>query len=933
MELPRLTVLNERFAIRSVLGKLGPFEATYLAWDLENEEQVVVREYLPLDLAKRDERGIGIVPKSPEVSELFEYGLKRFAKEAELVSRIDHPNVVREREYFQENGTIYRVFDYHAGASLSYVLEPQGGKVSPKTAVTILMPLMDGIRAGHAQGLVHGAISPDKIFLTKSGRPMLLSFKTTHLLLAQRTRNLDAFQQPGYSPPEQYTPRGKHGPWSDVYGCGATLYKMLSGNTLPGIPERLSEDKVPAMIDQTFDLSIGTRNALKSALDMNISRRPQTIDGLRAMLIEGFELANSHVPPPDDPQPKEAYSPRQPVPEPAAFTAEEPAFETQDEPAMKHFSGQRSIKPLSFPTNRGALDERDSLTVNRVHFGDGPSGRNGITESIDQPLRSDSFASAFENSAPNYNSIAVAKSDPIVRSSAMPERTTAILEEDNAWDDQRLYRSRRNHDVKRGNGRTIILFVGIGAILTALALYAVTRLQNRDANSYQIGNSGYATAFMKGDSLYMLARDVIQTDNGEDARSLFIRARENYSVALTLGTGDQTTLRQRIDSVDSYLNVPVEIEINEKEALAFISRGDSVVRAADQLTLAGDSAKARLLYMQARESYMKVLDVMPEDSLALTRLRQATQRMAEPVRIVQPANTQPVEITEAERLQQLYLRFKIKGDSAFDARDFTSARASFSEALLYKPEDPHATRRVQQIDRLAEQNEQLGKYRQYMKAGLRLKESGRLDDAKTQFEFALEARPDDEEAISSIAEINSILEAERQKEADYLENIARGDVLFERNDYEAALVSYQAALIAKPDDEHASRRITQIREQLNALATQEKELPEGMVDDNGIYNFTEEPPVLVGGREVLQSRLRYPPKAQEAGIEGRVSVRMIVDETGRMLNPTILKGIRHDMDAEVMRVIRGARFEPGRVGGQPVKSWYTLFFEFKLDNE
>ncbi len=274
MELPRLTVLKERFAIRNVLGDLGPFEATYLAWDLENEEQVIVREYLPAGIAKRDAKGVGLMPTAPEADEMYQYGLEKIAKEAALCARIDHPNVVKEREFFRENGTVYRILDYHAGASLAYVLEQQGGKVSPRTAVTILMPLMDGVRAGHTQGLVHGAISPEKIYLTKSGRPMLLSFKTTHLLLAQKTQNLVSFQQPGFSPPEQYTPRGKHGPWSDVYGCGATLYTMLSGQRLPDVPSRLREDLVPAQIDQSFDLSIGTRNALKAALDMNITRRP-----------------------------------------------------------------------------------------------------------------------------------------------------------------------------------------------------------------------------------------------------------------------------------------------------------------------------------------------------------------------------------------------------------------------------------------------------------------------------------------------------------------------------------------------------------------------------------------------------------------------------------------------------------------------------------
>ncbi len=952
MELPRLTVLNERFAIRSVLGNMGPFEATYLAWDLENEEQVIVREYLPVDFAKRDERGVGLFARSPEAEELFQYGLERIAKEAALSARIGHPNVVKERGHFRENGTIYRILDYHPGASLAHVLEQQGGEVSPRTAVTILMPLLDGIRAGHAQGLVHGAISPEKIYLTKTGRPMLLSFKTTHLLLAQRTQSFAAFQQPGFSPPEQYTPRGKHGPWSDVYGAGATLFKMLSGNQLPAIPARLREDIVPALIDQAFELSIGTRNALKSALDMNITRRPQTIEAFRTLLVDGFDLSGAHVPPPDEAPAKEAFRP------PTRVASSQPGILGQspvtsehiqpEHTAPEHYEAPEHVEPVHFgfkqrETSVSAPVAKKVVPVEQLHFdsepvsgrvGDGSMG-NGSIENGGMDIsttRNDVFAEHFDTSVTGYNALPIPGKPASGNSPAVYDYDPPDAEE-HRWGKSQGFPSRKNLEFKRNTRRKAIISVAAGVFITLAAIFGYTLIQERQATSYDPGSTGYSAALLKGDSLFTLGKDVIETDNSEAARSLFVNAREQYTLALTLSQGDKRELRQRIDDVEAFLSVPIEVELDEKGSLAHISRGDSIMRVAEVLTLDGDSVEARELYIRAREEYLQVLDVRPDDSLALARFKQANQSMVAPVSPASvPAAIAPV-ITDEERSRQLYMRFKIAGDSSLDAKNLSEARQRFAEALIHKPNDEHASRRIRQIDQSLLQTERLGKYRQYMNSGNRLKGSDRLEEARREFVLALQFKPDDEAATSAIFQIDTLVGQQQKNEADYLTHKSRGEALLEKEDYEGALDSFKSALAAKPDDEYASKKVKEVQESLSSLAKQENELPEGMVDDNGIFNFTEESPVLVGGREVLQSRLRYPPKALEARIQGRVSVRMIVDETGRMLNPKILKGIRYDMDAEVMRVIRGARFEPGRVGGQPVKSWYTLYFEFKLDDE
>ena len=86
-----------------------------------------------------------------------------------------------------------------------------------------------------------------------------------------------------------------------------------------------------------------------------------------------------------------------------------------------------------------------------------------------------------------------------------------------------------------------------------------------------------------------------------------------------------------------------------------------------------------------------------------------------------------------------------------------------------------------------------------------------------------------------------------------------------KEDYQKALENFQSALVAKPDDEYASLKLKEIRETLASLEEEGDQLPEGMIDDNGIYNFTEEPPVLVGGRDGVFA-LNLPPGADLSSI-------------------------------------------------------------------
>lgn len=103
--------------------------------------------------------------------------------------------------------------------------------------------------------------------------------------------------------------------------------------------------------------------------------------------------------------------------------------------------------------------------------------------------------------------------------------------------------------------------------------------------------------------------------------------------------------------------------------------------------------------------------------------------------------------------------------------------------------------------------------------------------------------------------------------------------------------------------------------------------------DDEIIQFVENPPQLIGGLEGLMQEIRYPEAAKAEGIEGTVFVQFVVDETGNVIDERVLRSLSPEIDAEALRVIRQARFEPGTQRGEPVKVRFSLPIKFKLGSD
>ncbi len=214
------------YRIESVLGQ-GGFGLTYLATDTNLDHQVALKEYLPIEFAARLPDG-SVLARSEELEERFAWGLERFVSEAKVLARFDHPNIVRVHSVFQHNNTAYMVMRYEEGENLESILRG-GRELGEQELLDLLLPILDGLEAIHAEGFIHRDIKPDNLYVRRDGSPVLIDFGSARHA-AGASRMLTILVAPGYAPFEQYYESSTHqGPWTDIYGLGATLYRAVAG--------------------------------------------------------------------------------------------------------------------------------------------------------------------------------------------------------------------------------------------------------------------------------------------------------------------------------------------------------------------------------------------------------------------------------------------------------------------------------------------------------------------------------------------------------------------------------------------------------------------------------------------------------------------------------------------------------------------------------
>lgn len=269
------------YQIEGVLGQ-GAFGITYLAKDLMLHRQYAIKEYYPREYAIRDSTLTVKAAGSKDDRDTYAWGLERFLDEARILARFDDPNIIGVRRYFPANGTAYLVMDYCEGESLDQIVKKHGA-VPNERLVQIIQPLLNGLSRVHAANFLHRDIKPANIFVRHDGTPVLLDFGAARHEVVSHSKSVTSLATPGYGAVEQYSTHGKQGPWTDIYGLGATLYRMVTGDKPQDAPGRMLNDElVPASIKAKGRYPDSLLRAIDDAMQVYPDKRPQSIGEWRS---------------------------------------------------------------------------------------------------------------------------------------------------------------------------------------------------------------------------------------------------------------------------------------------------------------------------------------------------------------------------------------------------------------------------------------------------------------------------------------------------------------------------------------------------------------------------------------------------------------------------------------------------------------------------
>ena len=284
--LPVGTVLRE-FTIQAVIGH-GGFGIVYRAGHNELDLTVAIKEYLPVELAVRE--GATVQPRSGTDRKDFEDGLRRFRDEAQALIDFDsHPSIVSCRDFYRANGTAYLVMAYEEGQSLAELLasrEVEGRPFTESDLLAVMTPVLEGLERVHAAGVLHRDIKPSNILIRRSnGRPVLIDFGAAKQAAAKYSKSQAPYTE-GYAAPEQVADTGKLGPWTDMYGVGAVMWRIVAGGNRPWEPPHpvRVELRSHAVID-------GTEDPMPPARDLGRGRfTPHLLEAIdRCLRLRGTE--------------------------------------------------------------------------------------------------------------------------------------------------------------------------------------------------------------------------------------------------------------------------------------------------------------------------------------------------------------------------------------------------------------------------------------------------------------------------------------------------------------------------------------------------------------------------------------------------------------------------------------------------------------------
>ena len=250
-----------RYKIKSELGRSG-MATVYRAFDPISNREVAIK-ILPRQMMDN------LVTRA------------RFKREIKLIASLEHPSIVPVYDVGgEDNHQPYFVMRYMSGGSLSDMIKK--GRFSLRDAALVIERLAAALDHAHSQGVIHRDIKPDNVLFDASNNPYISDFgvaKFTESLVS--STNQEVIGTPAYISPEQALGEDVDHR-ADIYGLGAMLYEMLTGerpfgkDTVIGLALQHVNDPVPNILNLRPDLPGEVDVIIKTAMAKNRENRYST---------------------------------------------------------------------------------------------------------------------------------------------------------------------------------------------------------------------------------------------------------------------------------------------------------------------------------------------------------------------------------------------------------------------------------------------------------------------------------------------------------------------------------------------------------------------------------------------------------------------------------------------------------------------------------
>lgn len=281
--LPVRTMVGNRYLVGRMISMNGE-GITYICFDTENEERAFIEEYMPQNMAKRNELTGEVIPLSGYEAQ-YKCLMTDFYDLFDALRNFRHTDyIIPVTDVIYDKNTAYAVYKYVKTISYGDYLTHNGGEFTWPQVKKLFMPLFTTLTYLHSNGFVHRGLSPESIRVNAKGQLMISGFGTASLYTKGSAVKPELCE--GYSAPEQYSSSSWQGEWTDVYSIAAVLYKSLTGTLPVSAVERKENDTLCPPEELEHNVPSNVSDAIMNAMQLSVEYRTQSIDDFTAELLE-----------------------------------------------------------------------------------------------------------------------------------------------------------------------------------------------------------------------------------------------------------------------------------------------------------------------------------------------------------------------------------------------------------------------------------------------------------------------------------------------------------------------------------------------------------------------------------------------------------------------------------------------------------------------